>query len=118
MSDDTEQLRSELAKARADLDAAILSVAGGWMRTGNEHEIERAIAAHVAAAVAVATADMRADLARIRAAVEPLVLHYRSQHKPGEVVQMSYGPRDTFAMRNVLSEVAAVVGIGASETTP
>ena len=83
MSDDTEQLRSKLAKARADLDAAILSVAGGWMRTGNEYEIERAISVHVAAAVAVATADMRADLARIRAAVDPLDLYFRSKHELG-----------------------------------
>lgn len=66
MSDDTEQLRSELAKALA-------------------------------------------DLARIRAAVEPLVLHFRSRYKPGTFVQMSTDSREVFAMRNVLAEVAAIV---------
>ena len=66
MCDDTEQLRSELAKSLA-------------------------------------------DLARIRAAVEPLALHFRSRHKPGELVPMSTDSREVFAMRNVLAEVAAIV---------
>lgn len=73
MSDDTEQLRSELAKARA-------------------------------------------DLARIRAAVEPLDLYFRSKHELGAVVQMSVDPRETFAMRNVLVEVGTAVGLVTAPT--